>query len=103
MSDFSIFTSTLYLQETKWKKKKKKLLLGSCLEVMMSSHWFTGSTLVSGYLSVHWLTSRLREATDTGWKNFRGDSRVERNKENPSPHMDSDQRRQRSERCLFAV
>lgn len=38
-------------------------------DVMISSHTFTGSTLASGYRSVHDLMRCLRESKDTNKKN----------------------------------
>lgn len=53
-----------------FKKKRKKDMHAesSYRDVMISSHTFTGSTLASGYRSVHDLMRCLRESKDTNKK-----------------------------------
>lgn len=61
--------SVICLYFKKKEKKKEMHAESSYRDVMISSHTFTGSTLASGYRSVHDLMRCLRESKDTNKKN----------------------------------
>lgn len=72
-----------------FKKKKDMHAESSYRDVMISSHTFTGSTLASGYRSVHDLMRCLRESKDTNKKNCKNCKNVSELEKKKNSNKDS--------------